>query len=59
MKMRIIYKISEEEANEIAKVRKTVKDKMTEKKLYSVELRGRGKKNEEIAQSGKQMGKYV
>lgn len=29
--MRIIYKISEEEANKIAEVRKTIKDKMTDK----------------------------
>ena len=48
--MRIIYKISEEEANKIAEIRKTIKNKMTDKKLYAVELRGRGKSNPEIAE---------
>lgn len=50
MKMRIIYKISKEEADKISEVRKTIKDKQTDKRLYAVELRGRGKKNKEIAE---------
>ncbi len=61
--MRIIYKISEEEANEIAEIRKTIKNKMTDKKLYAVELRGRGKSNPEIAEkldtSPKVISKWV
>lgn len=48
--MRKIYTVSIEEANEIAKIRKTVKEKNTDKRLYAVELRGRGKKNQEIAE---------
>lgn len=50
MKMRIIYTISKEESEEIAKVRATVKDKQADKRLYAVELRGRGKNNHEIAE---------
>ena len=50
MKMRIIYTISEEESNEIAKARATIKDKQADKRLYAVELRGRGKSNREIAE---------
>ena len=61
--MRIIYKISEEEANKIAEIRKTIKNKMTDKKLYAVELRGRGKTNPEIAEkldtSPKVISKWV
>ena len=61
--MRIIYKISEEEANKIAEIRKTIKNKMTDKKLYAVELRGRGKSNPEIAEkldtSPKVISKWV
>ena len=61
--MRIIHKISEEEANKIAEIRKTIKNKMTDKKLYAVELRGRGKTNPEIAEkldtSPKVISKWV
>jgi len=32
--MRIIHKISEEEANKIAEIRKTIKNKMTDKKNF-------------------------
>lgn len=48
--MRIIYTISKEEAEEISKARKSIKDKQTDKRLYAVELRGRGKNNKEIAE---------
>ena len=48
--MRIIYTISKEETEEISKVRKNIKDKQTDKRLYAVELRGRGKNNKEIAE---------
>ncbi|MEE1154520.1 MAG: helix-turn-helix domain-containing protein [Acutalibacteraceae bacterium] len=48
--MRIIYTISKEEAEEISRVRKNIKDKQTDKQLYAVELQGRGKNNKEIAE---------
>ena len=41
--MRIIYIITQEKAEKISEVRKTIKDKSTDKRLYAVELRGRGK----------------
>ena len=48
--MWIIYTISKEEAEEISRVRKNIKDKQTDKQLYAVELQGRGKNNKEIAE---------
>lgn len=48
--MRIIYTVTQEEAEKISEVRKRIKDKSTDKRLYAVELRGRGKKNKEIAE---------
>ena len=48
--MRVIYTINKEEAEEISRVRKSIKDKQTDKRLYAVELRGRGKNNKEIAE---------
>jgi len=42
------YKISAEEATEIANLRKTIQDTQVNKRLRAVQLRGEGKKNEEI-----------
>ena len=50
IKMRIIYTISQEEAEQISATRKKIKDKSTDKRLYAVELRGRGMNNKEIAE---------
>lgn len=44
------FKISEAEAEEIRKKRKEIKDKKVDKRLYAVQLRGEGHKNEEIAE---------
>ncbi len=43
------YNISAENAAEIEKVRKTISDKKVDKRLYAVELRGKGLTNHEIA----------
>ena len=43
------YNISAEQGKEAQKARKTVKDKQADKRLWAVQLRGEGKKNEEIA----------
>ena len=43
------YTISEEQAKEIAEIRKTVKDKKIDKRLHAIQLRGEGMKNPEIA----------
>ena len=50
MKMGFKYIISEEERIEIKEARKSVKNKMTDKRLHAVELRGEGKSNREIAE---------
>ena len=44
------YKISAENAAEIKEVRKTIKDKKVDRRLYAVQLRGEGLTNDEIAQ---------
>ncbi len=43
------YNISAENAAEIEKVRKTISDKKVDRRLYAVELRGKGLTNHEIA----------
>ena len=43
------YEISQEQVREVEKARKANRDKQVEKRLYAVQLRGEGKKNEEIA----------
>lgn len=50
MKMRFEYIISEEEKTEIINARKSIKDKMVDRRLHAVELRGEGKSNAEIAE---------
>lgn len=47
--MRIIYHITIEDAEKIAEYRKNVRDKKEDKRLYAVELRGRGMRNEDIS----------
>ena len=44
------YEITEEISNEIRMIRKTIKNKSEDIRLYAVELRGLGKKNKEIAE---------
>lgn len=44
------YTISKENAAEIMEVRKTIKDKQVDKRLYAVQLRGEGMTNKEIAE---------
>ena len=44
------YKISAENAAEIKEVRKTIKNKKVDRRLYAVQLRGEGLTNDEIAQ---------
>jgi transposase len=44
------YEISKEQAQEIAGIRKEVRDKRIDKRLYAVQLRGEGRKNQEIAE---------
>ena len=44
------YKISLEQVKEVQEARKTIKDKQVDKRLWAVQLRGEGKKNEEIAE---------
>lgn len=44
------YIITKEEAEEIKEYRKTVKDKMLDRRLYAVQLLGEGKKTGEIAE---------
>ena len=44
------YIINEEQAAEIREIRKTIKNKSVDKRLYAVQLRGEGKKNAEIAE---------
>ncbi len=48
------YKISQEEVEEIERIRKTVKDKTVDKRLQAIELRGKGEKNTAI---GKKLDK--
>jgi transposase len=43
------YRISKEEAAEIAAIRKTIKDKKVDKRLQAIQLRGEGNKNPAIA----------
>lgn len=43
------HTISKEQAEEVSKLRKTIKDKQTDKRLKAIQLRGEGKKNKEIA----------
>jgi DNA-binding NarL/FixJ family response regulator len=49
MKMPKTHTISKEQAEEIRELRKTIKDKQTDKRLKAVQLRGEGKKNKAIA----------
>lgn len=44
------HTISQEQAEEIRKLRETIKDKQTDKRLKAVQLRGEGKKNKAIAE---------
>jgi len=44
------YEISEEQGKEISKLRKTIDGKQVDKRLRAVQLRGEGKKNQEIAE---------
>lgn len=44
------YKISSEDVKKIKEVRKTIKNKQVDKRLYAVQLRGEGKTNHEIAE---------
>ena len=44
------YEISREEALEIKAYRKKVKDKYTDRRMYAVQLRGEGLKNQEVAE---------
>lgn len=43
------YKIEAETAEEIKEIRKGIKDKVVDKRLHAVQLRGEGMKNKEIA----------
>ena len=43
------YNVSKKQIAEIGEARKTNRDKQVEKRLHAVQLRGEGKKNEEIA----------
>jgi len=44
------YEVGKEEAEYIKELRKHIRDKMTDKKLYAVQMRGEGKRNPEIAE---------
>ena len=44
------YKISAEQIEEIKELRKTIKDKKTDKRLHAVQLRGEGLRDKEIAE---------
>jgi len=44
------FQINEDQAQEIATVRKSTSDKRVNKRLWAVQLRGEGKKNPEIAE---------
>lgn len=44
------YKISAENAAEIKEYRKGIKDKMVDRRLYAVQLRGEGMKNKDVAE---------
>lgn len=44
------YKISKEEVEQIKKIRKGITNKKEDKRLYAIQLRGEGLKNEEIAE---------
>ena len=48
--MPMTYIISKTQAEEIAGIRKTVKDKRVDKRLWAVQLRGEGMDNPEIAE---------
>lgn len=43
------YKINAGNAAEIKEIRKGIKDKLVDKRLHAVQLRGEGMKNKEIA----------
>ncbi|MEE1282734.1 MAG: helix-turn-helix domain-containing protein, partial [Acutalibacteraceae bacterium] len=45
-----IYKINAEEVGQIKEVRKRIRDKKVDKRLYAVQLRGEGLSNIEIAE---------
>lgn len=53
------YTISMEQAEEIKEKRKNVKNKQVDKRLYAVQLRGEGLKNEEIAEKLDSSSKVV
>ena len=44
------YKISAEQIEEIKEIRKTIRDKKTDKRLHAVQLRGEGLRDKEIAE---------
>jgi transposase len=44
------YQVTAEQGAEVARARKKTKDKQTDQRLHAVQLRGEGKKNEEIAE---------
>jgi len=50
IKMAKAYEITEEISNEIRMIRKTIKNKSEDIRLYAVELKGLGKKNKEISE---------
>jgi len=43
------YAISKKQAEEVRKIRSTISDKQTDKRLWAVQLRGEGKSNADIA----------
>ena len=57
------YEISKEKAAEIKEIRKTIKDKKVDRRLYAVQLRGEGKTNKVIAEkldtSAKMVSQWV
>lgn len=44
------YEVSKEDAAKIKKYRKGIKDKVIDRRLYAVELRGEGMRNQEVAE---------
>lgn len=48
--MPIKYEISKEEAEEIKEYRRGVNDKFTDRRMYAVQLRGEGMKNNDVAE---------
>ena len=53
------HEITQEQAAEIAKVRKGIQDAAVDKRMRAVQLRGEGKKNPEIAETVESVSKVV